>query len=79
MNNNNFVNTNKKITQQELERQISGIDRNAVEKKLRQMGMSDIADKLSKTSNEEIMRMLRNNPDVLKKLNKLMGGGAGGR
>lgn len=79
MNNNDFVNTNKKISQQELERQISGIDRNAVEKKLRQMGMADIADKLSKTSNEEILRMLRNNPDVLRRLNKLMGGGTGGR
>lgn len=74
--NNNFK---KSVTRQELEQQLADIDRNAVEKKLRQMGMRDIADKLSRTSNEEIMRMLQNNPDIIKRINQIMGGGNNGR
>ena len=74
--NNNFK---KSVTRQELEQQLADIDRNAVEKKLRQMGMRDIADKLSRTSNEEIMRMLQNNPDIIKRINQIMGGGSNGR
>ncbi len=74
--NNNFK---KSVTRQELEQQLADIDRNAVEKKLRQMGMRDVADKLSRTSNEEIMRMLQNNPDIIKRINQIMGGGGNGR
>ena len=74
--NNNFK---KSVTRQELEQQLADIDRSAVEKKLRQMGMRDIADKLSRTSNEEIMRMLQNNPDIIKRINQIMGGGSNGR
>ena len=62
-----------------MKRQIAGIDKGAVEKRLRQMGMKDIADKLSRTSNEEIMRMLQSNPDIIKKVNQIMGGGNNGR
>ena len=65
MNNNYYKKT---LTAEELKRQLNGIDRNAVENKLRLMGMKDIADKLSRTSNEEIMKMLQNNPDIIKKV-----------
>ncbi len=75
--NNNF--NKKPLTSEEVKRQISGIDKNAVEKRLRQMGMKDVADKLSRTSNEEIIRMLQNNPDIIKKLNQIMGGSNNGR
>ena len=74
--NNNFKKT---VTRQELEQQLADIDRNAVEKKLRQMGMRDIADKLSRTSNEEILRLLHNNPDIIKRINQIMGGSGNGR
>ena len=75
--NNNY--NKKPLTDDELNRQIAGMDKNAVERRLRQMGMKDIADKLSRTSNEEIMKMLRNNPDVIKRVNQIMGGGNNGR
>ena len=68
-----FANINK-ISREELERRMSSMDKDAVEKKLRKMGMRDIADRLSRTSNDEIMRMVQNNPEILKKLNQLMGG-----
>lgn len=75
--NNNF--SKKPLTEEDVKRQIAGIDKGAVEKRLRQMGMKDIADKLSRTSNEEIMRMLQSNPDIIKKVNQIMGGGNNGR
>ena len=75
--NNNY--NKKPLTDDELKRQIAGMDKIAVERRLRQMGMKDIADKLSRTSNEEIMKMLRNNPDIIKRVNQIMGGGNNGR
>ena len=68
-----FANINK-ISREELEKRMASMDRDEVEKKLRKMGMRDIADRLSRTSNDEIMRMVQNNPDILKKINQLMGG-----
>ncbi len=67
------------ISREELEKQIRGIDKSAVEKKLRQMGYGDVANKLNKTSNEEILKMLAKNPDILKRLNQMMGGEKNGR
>lgn len=69
----------KPLTHEELKREIARIDKSAVEKKLRQMGMKDIADKLNRTSNEEIMKLIQNNPDILKKVNQMMGGDNNGR
>ena len=68
MNNSNNININ------ELEKQIQNLDKSAVERKLREMGMGDIADKLRRTDNDELMRMLRANPDVIKRVNRMMGG-----
>ena len=75
--NNNY--NKKSLTDEEVKKQIAHIDKTAVEKRLRQMGMKDIADKLRRTSNEEIIKMLQNNPDVIKKVNQIMGGGINGR
>jgi arsenate reductase-like glutaredoxin family protein len=75
--NNNY--NKKPLTDDEIKRQIAHIDKTAVEKRLRQMGMKDIADKLSRTSNEEIIKMLQNNPEVIKKVIQIMGGGINGR
>lgn len=69
-----FSTSGKRISREELERQIGSMDKGAVEKKLRDMGMKDVADRLGRTSNEEILRMLSKNPDILRKLNQLMGG-----
>lgn len=62
------------MSQREIEGQIRNVDKAAVESKLREMGMGDIADKLKRTDSEEIIRMLRANPDVLRKVNQMMGG-----
>ncbi len=62
------------ISREELEKQISSVDRTAVEKKLREMGYGDIATKLTQTSNEEILKMLAKNPDIIKRINQMMGG-----
>ena len=67
------------ISREELEKQIKGIDKNAVEKKLRDMGYGDIANKLGRTSNEELIKMISKNPDILKKVNQMMGGNKNGR
>ena len=67
------------ISREELEKQIKGIDKNAVEKKLRDMGYGDIANNLGKTSNEELIKMISKNPDILKKVNQMMGGNKNGR
>ena len=68
-------NTSKiNISEKELEKRLANIDKAEVERKLRQMGMSDVANKLKHTNNEEILRMLRANPDIIKKVNKMMGG-----
>ena len=75
--NNNY--NKKSLTDEEVKKQIAHIDKAAVEKRLRQMGMKDIADKLNRTSNEEIIKMLQNNPEVIKKVNQIMGGGINGR
>ena len=69
-----FSTSGKRVSREELERQIGSMDRGAVEKKLRDMGMKDVADRLGRTCNEEILRMLSKNPDILRKLNQLMGG-----
>lgn len=78
MNNANFDKefsaSGRRVSREELERQIGSMDRKAVEKKLRDMGMKDVADRLGRTSNEEILKMLSKNPDILRKLNQLMGG-----
>ena len=70
LNNENNIN----ITENELDKRLRDIDKSAVEKKLREMGMGDVADKLKRTNNEEILRMIRSNPDILKKVNQMMGG-----
>ena len=62
------------MSQREIEGQIRNVDKAAVESKLREMGMGDIADKLNHTDSEEIIRMLRANPEVLIKVNQMMGG-----
>ncbi|MBQ8525482.1 MAG: hypothetical protein IJ460_02015 [Clostridia bacterium] len=70
MNNSDKIN----ISENELEKRLRQVDKSAVERKLREMGMGDIADKLRRTDNEEILRMVRSNPDILKKVNQMMGG-----
>lgn len=56
----------------DIKKQISGIDKNAVLRKLDAMGFKSVADKYRGISDEELMKMLANNPDILKKLKMLL-------
>ena len=72
MNGNNSSKGN--LSMEDLQKNLGNIDKSQVEKKLRSMGLKDIADKLSRTSNEEILELVSKNPDILRKINQLMGG-----
>ncbi len=61
-----------KMNYDDLKRQVQGIDKNQVMNKLRSLGLGSIADKYANTSDDEIMRLLANNPDILKKINQLL-------
>ena len=74
MNENNFNAPKGKLSMEDLQRNLGNIDKSQVEKKLRSMGLKDIADKLNRTSNEEILDLVSKNPDIIRKINQLMGG-----
>ena len=67
------------MTEKDMENYIRSTDKSAVERKLREMGMTDVADKLRRTDNEQILRMLKANPDIINKVNQIMGGKNNGR
>ncbi len=54
---------------------MKGFDKVLVMNKLRELGMQDIANKLSTLSDKEIERMIRSNPAILKKASEIMKGG----
>lgn len=54
---------------------MNGFDKVLVQKKLRELGMGDIARKLDSLSDAEIEKMIRSNPLILKKANEIMKGG----
>ena len=56
----------------DVKKQMANIDKNAVLKKLKDMGFKSIADKYANISDGELMKMLANNPDILKKLKMLL-------
>ncbi len=54
---------------------MQGFDKELVQSKLRELGMADIATRLNDLSDEEIKRMIANNPQILKKASEIMKGG----
>ncbi len=54
---------------------MNGFDKVLVQKKLRELGMGDIALRLDSLSEAEIEKMIRTNPLILKKANEIMKGG----
>ena len=63
------------ISREELEKQIKGIDKNLVIKKLNSMGLGKAAQMLGGMSDEDIIREVSKNPAILKKLNSFLKGG----
>ena len=54
---------------------MQGYDKALVEQKLREMGMKDVAQKLSRLSEEDIKRLVLSNPEVIKKASEIIKGG----
>lgn len=54
---------------------MEGFDKREVQKKLRELGMGNLADKLEPMSNQAIESMLRQNPQILKKALEIFNNG----
>ncbi len=54
---------------------MQGFNKRLVQDKLREIGMGDIAKKLDTLSENEIERMIKANPAILKKAQEIMKGG----
>ncbi len=54
---------------------MQGFNKELVQKKLIELGMGDIASKLSNLSDKEIEKMIRSNPAILKKASEILKGG----
>ncbi len=53
---------------------MDGFDKGEVLRKLREMGMDSVANKLERMSDKEIERLLISNPQILKKAAEILGG-----
>ncbi|MBQ4528581.1 MAG: hypothetical protein II998_10990 [Clostridia bacterium] len=62
-------NNQSPITEDEIKKRISGIDRKAAINKLRSLGLGSIADKVNSLSDEQLVDMIGKNPGLLKKIN----------
>lgn len=62
----------KNVTETELTNMINTMDKNEITKKLNSMGLSFISDKIRNTSNEDLARMIKNNPGLIDKINNYL-------
>ena len=62
----------KNVTETELTNMINTMDKNEITKKLDSMGLSFISDKIKRTSNEEIAKIIKNNPGLIDKINNYL-------
>lgn len=70
---NKNVNFNAKNTSEEnLINIINNMNKNDVITKLNSMGLTFISEKIKHTSNEELIKMLKSNPQILNKLNNFI-------
>ena len=51
---------------------MDGFNKKDVQKKLRELGMGEIADKLEPLSEQMIEKMIRSNPQILKKATEIL-------
>lgn len=54
---------------------MKGFDKPLIQRKLKEMGMQDVANKLDALSEKQIENMIRSNPSILKKASDIMKGG----
>ena len=60
----------KPLTDNELIDKLNTIDKNKSVKKLNEMGLGFLAQKMGKMSNDELISIVKNNPSLLKKINE---------
>lgn len=71
----NEIDSEKKgasLTENDIRRKIKGVNKEEAAKKLNAMGLGNVAQMMSKMSDEEILNRISKNPAILKKLNKLL-------
>ena len=54
---------------------MKGFNKELVKSKLKELGMNEIAEKLTNMTESEIERKISQNPDVLKKASEILKGG----
>ncbi len=54
---------------------MQGFNKELVQRKLKELGMNDIAEKLNSMTESEIEKRVTQNPDVLKKASEILKGG----
>ena len=60
------------LTENDIRKNLQTINRDEVIKKLNSMGLGNVAQMMSKMSDEDILKRISQNPGILKKLNKLL-------
>ncbi len=56
----------------DIRKKLGTIDKKAAIEKLKQMGLGAVAEKLKSTSDEELIKMIAQNPSLLKKINSFL-------
>jgi len=54
---------------------MQGFNKQLVQNKLRELGMGELANKLNNLSEQEIEKLIRANPSILRKASEMMKGG----
>lgn len=71
--NNSFLKSKmNSISGEDLKNSIKTTDRKKVISKLRSIGLGNVADKLATVSDEELLRIISRNPDLINKINSFL-------
>lgn len=62
----------EKLSEDDIKNKLRSVDRNQAMNKLRAMGLGNVADRLKNVSDEELMKMVSQNPALLKKINSFL-------
>jgi len=57
---------------EDIQRRLSTIDKNSAIEKLKKMGLGPVAEKLKNTSDDELIKLISENPALLKKINSFL-------
>lgn len=63
---------NGKLSKEDIQRRLKTVDKKMAIEKLRSMGLGSVAERLKNTSDDELLKMISNNPALLKKLNDFL-------